>query len=44
MPQKLSGYPQKVLAPDRNNTMKMLKESMESVKFDNNKAFKKFMD
>ena len=35
-----SDYPQNVPAPDHNDMIKMLKESMESVKCDRNKAFK----
>ena len=31
--QKLSSHPQKVLAPDCNDMMKMLEKSMETVKF-----------
>ena len=40
MLQKLSDNQQKVPAPDRNDMMRMVNESMKTVKFHDNKTFK----
>ena len=40
MLEKLSDHPQKVPVSDQNYIMKMLNKSVETVTFDNNKAYK----
>ena len=41
--QNVSKHPQKVPAPDRNDILKMVSDSLEYVKFDKNKTLKNFI-